>query len=584
MCGIAGVLFRDPPAPGRVEALLQALGGAIVHRGPDDHGTFVHGPFGAASRRLSIVDVAGGHQPIHGRDPGVGIVYNGETYNYQELRAELVARGHRFRTASDTEVVLRLYEERGEDAFERLEGMFAFCLWDLGRRVAYLVRDAFGMKPLYVYRDAERLTFCSELTPLLGLPGTDRALDPAGLADYLTFRYVNAPYTLYRRIERLPAGCFMRVPLDGGPPVVRSYCDLADLPPEPPGPPAEAAERLRAWLRQSVRDHLSGEVPIALLLSGGLDSSIIAALLHELDVNLEAFNVGFAAVNEFEYSGAVAQACGIKVHHVVIDPGDIIRRLDEVIRALDEPLADPAAFALYFLCERVRQHAKVVLSGEGADELFAGYPQYRLHREEPGAPDFLERWARASHYFPDQEEVARPGWRSSRWRRTAKYLTGPTPLAALATFDLKTWLPEDLMMKADKILMRHSLEGRFPYLQRRLWRLALGLPDAWKLDGAGVGKRLLRDTFRPLLPARVFERPKMGFTVPTLAVLQAAGPELPGLARALRGHEVAEYVDLGQVERLWARALGGDGARILRAWTLFVLLRWLRQAEPVPAG
>src|SRR5215471_12466166 len=234
MCGIACVLFRDPSQPQKVLIdFLNRLDQAITHRGPDDRGAFMDGSFGAISRRLSIVDVAGGHQPICGQSPGIGIVYNGETYNYRDLRTGLVAKGRVFRTASDTEVVLRLYEELGEASFERLEGMFAFCLWDLPRRVVYLVRDAFGMKPVYIYRDAERLAFCSELTPLLGLPRTDRRLDPIGLADYLTYRYINSPYTLYRHIERLPAGCYMRIPLDGGAPTIRNFCDLTDLESDP---------------------------------------------------------------------------------------------------------------------------------------------------------------------------------------------------------------------------------------------------------------------------------------------------------------------------------------------------------------
>jgi asparagine synthase (glutamine-hydrolysing) len=582
MCGIAGIIAKTAESEEHVRALAELLGERIAHRGPDDYGCHARGPVAFLNRRLAIVDIAGGHQPIYNRDKTVGIVYNGEVYNFPELREFLIGRGHRFRTRTDTEVILALYEELGVEAFTRLEGMFACCIWDERREEVYLARDAFGMKPLYIYEDASRLVFCSELSAILALPGLDRGLDPRGIHDYLTFRYINEPYTVYQRIRRVPAGSYVRIHRNQA--TTWSFCDLTDLGVEQVGSFDEAKARLSDLLLRSVRAHLVGEAPIALLLSGGIDSSVIAVLLKQLGVKLEAFNVGFPSVNEFEYSGAVAQECGITLHNVEITPAEIIRRMDEVIAAVDEPLADPACFPLYLLCEHVKRFAKVVLSGEGGDELFGGYPQYRLFAEPLDERQLFQRFHEASWYFSDAHELM-PGFQNaSQWRRFRKYFAGPTALGAMSNYDFKTWMPEDLMMKGDKVLMRHSLEGRFPFLQRELLRFSRSLPDGFKIAPDGVTKRLLREAFRDQIPESVLNRPKMGFSVPTAEALQHLRQQVRDTCAGLRGHELAEHLDIGKAEQVFDRFYAGNAGLALKAWTLYVLLRWFALQAGEPSG
>lgn len=577
MCGIAGFISNPKRSEDEVRAILTVLERALAHRGPDDLGMHVEPGRGFLNRRLSIIDIAGGHQPVYSDDGRIGIVYNGEVYNFQELRQELQARGHRFRTQSDTEVILRMYEEHGVDAFARLEGMFAFCIWDDRKDVIYLVRDAFGMKPLYLYRDNEQLLFSSELTPLLAVVGNRCQLNPQGVYEYLTFRYLNAPLTLFDRITKLPAGSYLRITPGGT--STWNFSDLADIEGEPMRDPAEARARLHDLLLDSVRRHLVGEVPVGLFLSGGVDSSIIATLLKELNVRLEAFNIGFPSVNEFPFSKAVADHSGLTLHNVEVTAPDIIGRMDEMIRALDEPIADPACFPLYLLCEHIVGFAKIVLSGEGGDELFGGYPQYQIFREPQGEEALFSRFHERSWYFLDSAPLMANSVRPSSWRRFRKYFSGPSALAAMSTYDLKTWMPDNLMMKADKILMRHSLEGRFPYLNREMWRLARSLPDGLKISPEGISKSILKRAFADRLPDVVLNRPKMGFTVPVAEILRSGREEVMDLLSTTRRLAIGDVLAMERVHELFGRFYKGDDGLAMRCWTLFVLLRWYHLAS-----
>jgi asparagine synthase (glutamine-hydrolysing) len=332
-----------------------------------------------------------------------------------------------------------------------------------------------------------------------------------------------------------------------------------------------------------VKSHLIGEVPIALLLSGGVDSSILAAILHRLDAPMACFNIGFPEVNEFAYSSAVAQKYGFPLHNIEITQDELVACFPRILAELDEPIADPAQFPLYLLCRHVRQHATVVLSGEGADELFGGYPQYLTHELPLSGRERLPHFLQSSYYFLDGDQFMRRVPVDGGWRRTVKYFRGDTVLGAMSNYDLSTWIPENLMMKADKMAMRHSLEGRFPYLNRQLVALVRSLPPKFLIAPDGEFKKILKDSFAPLLPESILKRPKMGFTVPVHLLLDKFCDLYLDALASLEKSEFAELVDLAAFRGLFERFLGNDRGEALRNWTLFVLTTWVAGRCRTPA-
>ena len=465
MCGIAGVFLKTGADEAFVADAMSRMETSIYHRGPDSYGAHIRPDRGFLNRRLAIVDQAGGEQPIYAAEGRAGIVYNGEVYNYEALREASEARGASFGTRTDTEAVLHAYLLDGPASFERLEGMFGLCIWDDRTGEVVLARDPFGMKPLYIYEDAHLVAFASEIRAILALPGLDLSLDADGIADYFTFRYTPAPRTIYKRIRRMAPGTYVELSPKGTGPE-RSFADLAALPPaEVPTDFEEAAAALRDMLSRSTKAHLIGEAPIALMLSGGVDSSVLAAILNSHGVTMEAFNIGFPEVNEFAYSSAVAQRHGFKLHNIEMTPEAVVASAEDILGALDEPVADPAQFPLYKLCAEIAKYATVVLSGEGADELFGGYPQYGSHARKRTWTHLLPEFLGASYYFLDNSAYLN---RSPTWPETRRHFLGRTPLVAQSTYDFKTWVPDNLMMKADKIAMRHSLEGSLPLSHARM--------------------------------------------------------------------------------------------------------------------
>jgi len=583
MCGIAGIVLKRDRDRQFVQDTLHRLQQALEHRGPDSFGFHVEERHGFLNRRLAIVGIAGGDQPIYNEARDVGIVYNGEVYNYTELKNRYLAKGVRFYTSTDTEVVLQAYLQDGVDSFSVLEGMFAFCIWNDATGEIYLARDGFGMKPLYVYEDDKMILFASEVGAILSIPHIDKTLDPRGIRDYLAFRYIVGPYTIFRRIRRVGPGRYMRLSSAG----CREYAfvDLGQCSGKVSSISyLEAQEELRRLLLESVRSHLIGEVPIALLLSGGVDSSILAGLLHQADAPMHCFNIGFPEVNEFAYSNAVAQKHGFPMHNIQIETDTIAKKFPSILGALDEPIADPAQFPLYLLCERIREYATVVLSGEGADELFGGYPQYLTHEQPLTATERLPHFLQSSHYFLDGDKYMRTVPVDGGWRRTAKYFRGDFVLGAMSNYDLSTWIPEDLMMKADKVAMRHSLEGRFPYLNKNLLEFVRSLPPSFLIGQNNAFKQILKDAFATLLPDSVLARPKMGFTVPIALVLHAFAGVYRDTLRALGGSEIADILDLDEVGGLFERFLKRGGEEPLRNWTLFVLISWIAQRSGIGTG
>ena len=583
MCGIAGIHYKHKVDAGVLDRASAHFGRSLQHRGPDHFGLHRTTRAVYVNLRLAIVDRATGQQPIYAPGHTQGIVYNGEVYNHDALRAELAAQWT-FTTHSDTEVLLASWRAHGTAAFEQWNGMFAACLFDTGNDDAdgsfALVRDRFGAKPLYVYEDGHCIAFASELRTLLGLEGLDHSLNPIGFQDYLSYRYNLAPYTQFKRIEKLPAGHWLR--FAGGQRAVGRYAQavMAD------GPAlqseGEYTEALDGLLSNAVKSQLMGEVPIGVLLSGGLDSSAIAAYVHKSGARLKAYSIGFPEVNEFEFSRAVARQFELDYVELTLTQAELRAGMDEVIAQLDEPIADPACFALSRLCRTIRDDVTVVLSGEGGDEMFAGYlhHQLALNRQLSRDQVFGHFFLQSANYLDANQLLRDKALPLHHLRHRAAYDHNATALAGMQAFELATWMPENLMMKADKVLMAHSLEGRFPFLDLDLYRFAATLPAAMKLPHAGSSKHVLRRLMADQLPRSVIDRRKMGFTVPPAFFLQPLQARLEDAITQLRGQAVAEVLDLDAAGQLLRHFYAGQPTPVMKVWSLAVLLLWWADVYP----
>jgi asparagine synthase (glutamine-hydrolysing) len=553
MCGIAGIvsLRRDAPPP--PEARLRAGASALVHRGPDDEGFHREPGIGLAFRRLSILDLSGGHQPMSNEDGSVQVVYNGEIYNYRELSARLAAKGHRFKTRSDTEVLVHLYEENGADLVHELRGMFAFALWDSRRRVLLLVRDRLGIKPLFYCQRGDELLFASEIKGILAmLPQEDRAADEANLARFLSIGYFPGERTAFCGIRKLPPAHLLTCG-DGGI-ATRRYWSLPQVVEDPGFTRDEAVRRLRELLEQSVRLRLISDVPLGAFLSGGVDSSCVVSLMRKVSPDpVKTFTIGVEDRDRSEVpvAKAVSQALGTHHHELVVTP-DAIELVDQVVRSFDEPFGDPSAIPTFLVSRLARGEVTVALSGDGGDELFSGYTRYRsLRRLERVrwlprnlrrvAADLLRRHgggsfqavragfflARSLKTFPDDyldsinsfEDPQVLGALNLEWIEAASRpwdsLPGPAgdPVEGAQRFDLENYLPEDILAKVDRMSMACSLEARVPLLDHRVVEFVAALPPAWKQTGPRP-KALLLDAVGESLPPMVWNRAKRGFGIP----------------------------------------------------------------------
>jgi asparagine synthase (glutamine-hydrolysing) len=603
VCGICGIAGGDP-------ARLAALSATLAHRGPDSDGTFVDGNAGLAARRLSIIDLETGDQPIGNEDGTVHVVQNGEIYNYEELRRELERAGHRFRTHGDTEVLVHAYEQWGERFAERLRGMFAIAVWDARARRLVLARDRYGIKPLYVREDAGELQFASELR---ALPRGEIDLD--ALEAFLAFNSVPAPLTIFRDTRKLPPGHVL-VWEDG-----RSRLERYARPaPVSAGEirgdeEAELVEELRARLRDSVRAHLVSDVPVGVLLSGGVDSSLLAALAaQESGEPLRTFSIGFEeqSFNELDDARLVAQRYGTRHEELVLRP-DAALLLPALAEAFDEPFADSSALPTYLVSELASRHVKVALSGEGGDELFGGYYTYaadllaarfgslaRLARPlvellptstARASFDYkAKRFVRAAHLPPLEahhgwKEIFSPEARAALTGRShpfdpvdllrARYAetVGAEPLARLQDVDLGTYLVDDLLVKTDRASMAWSLEARVPYLDPVVTNLALALPTRHKVRGLSK-KVLLRKAAEPLVPRGIVHGKKRGFSIPAAAWLRA---ELEPFARETLSAETLRrqgFFRPETVARLIDEHVAGREDLSRQLWGLLAFTLW----------
>jgi len=605
------------------EALVE-MNQQIVHRGPDDAGLFLEGSVGLAMRRLSIIDVKSGHQPIGNEEGNVWIVFNGEIYNHQELRGELEARGHRYRTHSDTETIVHLYEEHGRDCVQYLRGMFAFVIWDARSQKLFAARDRLGIKPFYYLQDQEKFLFGSEIKTLLAYPGVRASFNRRILSEYLAFGYITGEETFFEGIRKLPPGHTLEF-VQGGKWEMRQYWDLtADS--EVRHPESYYVQTYREMLEQAVSSHLMSDVPLGVFLSGGLDSSTVAAMATKACGGpLQTFSVGYGErqYSELPYAQTVAKHLGSEHHEIVMTRRGFFDVLPKLIWHEDEPIVWPSSVSLFFVAQLARRHVTVVLTGEGSDETLGGYTRYAwtlwnrradsayravapaalralLRRSVRSAPlgsalrrklehTFLGRdgasWE--SFYFDnfysafsgdEQAGLLREGLSQKEstydgsmgfWEKSSGSL-----LSRLLYTDIKTYLVE-LLMKQDNMSMAASIESRVPFLDHKLVEFAFSIPAQYSTRGM-AGKCVLKKIAEDLLPPSIVHRRKLGFPTPWQGWL--AGRKLDELEQTLAGTRSLErgLFRPDAVRKLFAEHRAGLRDNSNRIWRLLNLELWMR--------
>jgi asparagine synthase (glutamine-hydrolysing) len=625
MCGIAGKLYMDPAR--RVErAVLERMGAALAHRGPDDGGIWRQGAVGLAHRRLSIIDLsAAGHQPMSNEDGSVWIVFNGEIYNFQDLRPALEAAGHRFRSRTDTEVILHLYEEHGTECLARLRGMFAFAIWDGPRRRLFLARDRLGKKPLVYQADQAAFRFASEAKAILQDPAVEARPDARAIARYLTYGYVPGSHSAFAGFHRLPAGHHLL--WEDGRTVVTRYWRLQRDPGEP-RPEAAWCEEIRARLEEAVRLRLVSDVPLGAFLSGGVDSSaVVATMAKALPGRVKTFSIGFdePEYDELQYARLVAERFGTEHHELVVRP-DAVAVLPKLAWHYDEPFGDSSAVPTFYVAQMTRRHVTVALNGDAGDESFGGYERYvaslAAHRIDglPGAGllraaarTALGVWpakgrrtslpARARRFLDGLAEA--PERRYARWfchfygDRKAELCTpaflheaeetddladllaafreheSTDLLNATMGVDAQLYLPDDLLVKVDIASMAHGLEARSPFLDHEFMEFAATIPSDLKVRGRAT-KRILKKALEDLVPKPVLTRRKMGFGVPIDHWLRHEVRDLAYETLLSPRALGRNYFRPAVVRRLLEEHAAGRANLQYWLWTLLMLELWHR--------
>jgi asparagine synthase (glutamine-hydrolysing) len=626
MCGICGIFFKDRDwrVPGDA---LARMNRSIVHRGPDDEGFFVEENVGLAMRRLSIIDVKSGHQPIANENRDIWIVFNGEIYNHDELRKDLESRGHQYRTRSDTETIVHLYEQYGQDCVKHLRGMFAFVIWDRRQRTLFAARDRMGIKPLYYRWDGTSFLFGSEIKAILEYPGVDAEFDRGTLAEYLAFGYITGPQTMYTGIRKLMPGHTLELSERAGEPLIKQYWDLAVKDDATPLSHEFYLRTYREKLESAVSSHLMSDVPLGVFLSGGLDSSAVAALTAKIRGDrIQTFAVGYGEeqFSELPYARQVAEHIHSDHHEVRLSREEFFETLPRLIWHEDEPIVWPSSVSLYFVARLARQRVTVVLTGEGSDETLAGYTRYawtllnskmdRTYRSV--TPAFLRGMLRKgigsaplsaglhrklehtflmrdgaswpSFYFdnfysafsagefaqlltPEAFEASGDAYKGSMqpWERSSGDL-----LHRLLYTDINSYLIE-LLMKQDQMSMAASIESRVPFLDHPLVEFTARIPADQQIKGM-AGKFILKEAVEDLLPHDIIYRQKMGFPTPWAYWL--AGPQLHQIETLLTEPRAASrgLFRPDTISRIFAEHRSGHRDHGNRVWRLLNLELWQR--------
>jgi asparagine synthase (glutamine-hydrolysing) len=620
MCGIAGQ-FNYARGESVEEDSIRRMARSIAHRGPDDEGYFLSGSLGLGFRRLSIIDLSGGHQPMSDADETVWIVFNGEIYNFKELRIELEQYGHRFRTNSDTEVIVHGYKEWGTGVFDRLNGMFGVAIWDILRKRLVLARDAMGIKLVYFRNQNGRLIFGSEIRSITAADQTVPVVDPAAVRLFLRFRYTPSPMTIYQGIRKLAAGAMLIV--EEGRCREERWYRYKPVPFSSDKEAEEAREELLALYRAAVRRHLLSDVPVGLLLSGGLDSGLLLALMSECGRDWPAYTVGYGSTfrdDELSDAAESARLLGAKCIRIKIDRREFERSLQEVIRFLEEPVASSSIVPMYFVCQRARQDVKVALIGQGPDELFGGYTRHlgvhygstwraipevargmigavlrRLPRNEAikrgvhalAVRNRVERYQEVFTLVPDTivSDLFRDPYSSKdgsgfdSWHSLEPQMEHLDELGGFQLLEIRSSLPDELLMFADKLSMAHGLEARVPYLDRTVVEFGQRLDSRMKIRH-GKRKWVHREVCRTFLPRKILNRKKRGFAVNVVDEwLKSTSNGLLADSLLSSDSRMFAFMDRKGVKRLMEEHSSGRQDHHKLLFSLVVLEQILRTAQ-----
>ena len=619
MCGIAGVVSATRES-NITEAVVREMCDRIIHRGPDDEGILVQDGAGLGMRRLSVIDLSGGHQPVFNEDRSAWIVYNGEIYNFPELRPELEKRGHRFYTKCDTEVIIHLYEEMGADCVQKLRGMFALAIYDKTKRKLILARDRLGKKPLHYALVKDKLYFASEIKSILAVAPQLAEVNSQGLLEYLYFGYVPDPITAFTGIQKLPPGHLLE--FENGKIAIRQYWDLPQYNTHTPKSEEECLEELEARLLEATRIRLISDVPLGAFLSGGTDSSTIVALMARASSGpVKTFSIGFTRddFNESKYARIVAQKFGTEHHEMILEP-DVVQTVEHLTSTLEEPFGDSSMLPTYYVSQMARKHVTVALSGDGGDEVFAGYDRYRIHSDRrifERVPESARRFFRDRLFqlLPRTMKgrkfsynVSLP-WReryvdglsfvpaferdtpllSDDFREVLRRSDDPQnvlmryfakapaqdPVSELLYVDTKTYMVGDILTKVDRMSMLNSLEVRVPILDHQFVEWVTGLPPEWKLRGSKQKYILRKLAERVGVPREALDRPKQGFALPLVHWMRNELKETLMILLEPRALQRG-YFEAAGVRKLMNDHLYGGRVFTSRIWRLLMFELWHR--------
>ncbi len=609
MCGIAGVIGENTR---NKETIIKEMVDCIAHRGPDDDGFYNDDKVGLGMRRLSIIDLKSGKQPIKSKDDSALIFFNGEIYNYKELRKELLDKGCEFKTDTDTEVILRLYEEEGSKMIGKLRGMFAFCIYDKKQNSLFIIRDYFGIKPLYYFKkDGKIFAFASEIKSILLHPEYKKEVNDEAVFNYLSFQYNPMKETMFKDIYKLNPGSFLKIDLKDGKFAEERYWEF-EFAQDDAMDEKKSGQELLALLQDSVEHHMISDVPVGSFLSGGVDSSIIAGLMKKVSDSKgkknSTFTVGFKDLSEGKEAKETSDNLQTDHTEIIVSPEDYFEALPKIVRHFDEPVADPSAVGLYFLAKEASKKVKVVLSGEGADELFGGYNIYleplslsRLWMKF--VPKFLitiflkpivklkfnfkgknylkryfskmEDWYIGNASIFKKDEVKRL-WKGTLYREfdLADYYEKVSKLSdstKMQYIDINTWLIGDILAKADKMTMANSLELRVPFLDIKIAEFALKLPDRLKFR-SGVTKYLLRESVKGVVPEATRNRKKLGFPIPIKHWLTRERNDI--YDKITSNPYIRKNMNIAEIEKLTKDHIDGKKDNSRKIYLLLLLAIW----------
>ncbi|MFK7924897.1 MAG: asparagine synthase (glutamine-hydrolyzing) [Bacteroidia bacterium] len=620
MCGISGIFYADQDRPVQIHE-LKNMTTSMIHRGPDDEGFFQDRNVGFGFRRLSIIDLSTGHQPLANEDDSVWIVFNGEVYNFPELRERMMAKGHQFKTGTDTETIVHLYEEYGPDCVNHLRGMFAFVIWDKRKRKMFCARDRFGIKPFFFHLSGERFVFGSEIKTVLAAGGFDRQVNLQALDSYFTYKYITGEHTIFQEVQKLLPGHRMELTLKDGRWDVKedAYWQI-QFAPDYSLSEQDWCEQIEAELSAAVKMRMIADVPLGAFLSGGVDSSSVVALMAQNSANpIKTFSIGFKekAFNELPYAREVAKLYGTEHHEQIIEP-ESISLLPKLIQSYDEPYADSSAIPTYYVSKFAREYVTVVLSGDGGDELFAGYNSYpklsKLHKYNrmPAAfnrhfwggvnrmlPDTvkgkglsyylsLDRQTVGAHYALWQRPERQQLYKGALWDQVKGQLGEEYKLSLLRAsntkdylsrmqeLDMQTYMVDDILTKVDRASMLNSLEARVPILDHKVAELSFRIPPSMKLK-QGQKKYILREAMRKHLPSSILDHKKQGFSVPLGAWFKDSLKEYMNDRLLSSNSNLSEYLNQDYIRQIVDAHQNGMRDLNGKIWSLVVMDAWLEQ-------